>query len=278
MTRRSIELLVTGAQRVDAGKTTFSVGLLEHIDAVGFKPRAGNDYWFSHDDVQEVIEDGRLFGADAKRLAATSIGQFDPEAINPIHRLWRPSPGRGSGILGQDDREFVLDRVGDDYVLNATANTPAVIREAFPLDDALRVETLDEFNRVMEQLHVPTLREMHETVSATERAVVESYGNVARPLQAIEPDAVAVVEPHRVRLYDGDRYVRACEVATRSPREGQLEERVESVVDLIDPATALHLPALDETTRGDAGAVAEAYGHAYEQLLEVARAGTVVEP
>ncbi len=40
-----MKLLVAGGDRVDAGKTTFSTGLLARTDAVGFKPRAGNDYW-----------------------------------------------------------------------------------------------------------------------------------------------------------------------------------------------------------------------------------------
>lgn len=43
-------LLVAGSERVDAGKTTFALGLIASLDGVGFKPRAGNDYWFHHDD------------------------------------------------------------------------------------------------------------------------------------------------------------------------------------------------------------------------------------
>ncbi len=63
-------ILVAGSDRVDAGKTTFTVGLLAHHDAVGFKPRAGNDFWFDHDDAKRALSEGRLYGKDAKRLAA----------------------------------------------------------------------------------------------------------------------------------------------------------------------------------------------------------------
>ncbi|MFB6186494.1 MAG: ATPase, partial [Halobacteriaceae archaeon] len=40
-----MNILVVGGDRVDAGKTTFAIGLIEYLDATGFKPRAGNDYW-----------------------------------------------------------------------------------------------------------------------------------------------------------------------------------------------------------------------------------------
>jgi len=51
----ALVILVAGGARVDAGKTTFSTGLVADLaaragDAVGVKPRAGNDYWYDHDD------------------------------------------------------------------------------------------------------------------------------------------------------------------------------------------------------------------------------------
>lgn len=271
MSGESWELLVAGAQRVDAGKTTFSAGLVERASAIGFKPRAGNDYWFSHDDVRTATTAGRLFGKDAKTLADASPGQFEPEELNPIHRLWSPSPGGGSGLLGQEDREFVVDRVGEEYVVNGTVDTPAHLREELPLADALRVESLDAFNQVMERYHLPALQQALKTVSGTERAVVESYSDVARPLQSMSPDAVAVIEPRRARIYDGSRYIQACEIATRSPRAGQLEERVRSVVDLVDPVASVSLPPLDADRRSDPAAIATAYDDAYTSLFEVAR-------
>ncbi|MEF8791499.1 MAG: ATPase, partial [Haloarculaceae archaeon] len=65
-----MRLLVAGADRVDAGKTTFSTGLVHETGATGYKPRAGNDYWFDHDDYRRAVDAGRLYGKDARRLAA----------------------------------------------------------------------------------------------------------------------------------------------------------------------------------------------------------------
>ncbi|MFB6166415.1 MAG: ATPase [Haloarculaceae archaeon] len=265
-----MKLLVAGADRVDAGKTTFTIGLLEYLDAPGYKPRAGNDHWFHQDDVRHAVTQGRLFGGDARKLAAASPGAVDPEDLNPIHRLWRPSPGSGTGLLGQADREFVVDRVGETYVVNETVETPAVVREHLPLSEAVRVASLEELNEVMEQLHLVALDGIARRIAERERVVVESYGDVARPLREFEPDAVAVVEPGRARLYRGERFAKACEVAPGSPEDGQLETRTGAVVDLIDPVDRLSLPALTGEQRTDPAAVAEAYGHAYEPLVAAA--------
>ncbi|MFW6382874.1 MAG: ATPase, partial [Haloferacaceae archaeon] len=114
-------ILVVSDARVDAGKTTFSVGLLDRLAAsgtapVGFKPRAGNDYWFDHDAVLAAVDDGRLYGTDVRRLADAVSRRADGfdvpslERLNPVHRLWRPTPGR-SGVLGESDRTALVDRV-----------------------------------------------------------------------------------------------------------------------------------------------------------------------
>jgi predicted P-loop ATPase/GTPase len=265
-----MKVLVTGAEQVDAGKTTFAAGLVAHTGAVGFKPRAGNDYWFHYDDVRTALDRASLFGGDAATLAAASPGTFAPEDVNPVHRLWRPSPGPDKGLLGQDDREFLVDRAGERFVVNGTVDLPESLQAALPLADALAVSTTEELNRTMEEHHLPTLARLGEIVASTDRAVVESYGDIARPLQGFVPDAVAVVEPRSARVYDGIRFVRACEVATRSPHEGQLEERVGSVEDLIDPAAAASLPPLGADERDDPPEVARAYGGAFEKLLAVA--------
>jgi predicted P-loop ATPase/GTPase len=263
-------LLVCGGRAVDAGKTTFTVGLLDRLDGVGFKPRAGNDHWFDQDDVRVAVERGRLYGKDAKRLAAAGRRDCRPEEINPVHRLWRPAPGPGSGLLGRDDREFVLDRVGERLVVNGEAEMPDLVTEHLPVDDAGSVNSLTEANQVMEQLHLDAIRSLTDDVRETDRAVVESYGDVALPLRTVEYGAVAVVEPRRARIYDGDRFLKAHRVAAGGPREGYLEEPVDELVSLLDPEATVELPALTSKQRADPAAVATAYEPAYDELLAAA--------
>lgn len=259
-------LLVAGADRVDAGKTTFTVGLCAHLDATGFKPRAGNDYWFDHDDYLHAVADGRLYGKDARRLAEASAGDVPPEAINPVHRLWRPAPG-GDGFLGRADRSFVLDRVGDAYVVNGDAEVPESAVEALPLADAPRVSSVEGLNRLTRERYLPVLDDLRGRIESTEPAVVESYGDVARPIRELVYDRVAVVEPGRARIYDGDRFEVACEVATGSPLDGSLEERIPEVVEPIEPLATVALPPLPSTERSDPDAIAEAYSEAYAALV-----------
>jgi predicted P-loop ATPase/GTPase len=263
-------LLVAGGNRVDAGKTVFTTGLVARTGAIGYKPRAGNDFWFDHDDYREAVDRGRLFGKDARKLAAVAPGEREPEDVNPVHRLWRPAPRGGSGILGRDDRTFLLDRVGDRYVVNETVDLPNSATAALELDDAVGVSSLAEFNDAMASLHVPVHEKLAEEIAAVDLAVVESYANVARPLANVDPVAVAVVEPGRATVYDGDRYEKACEVASGGYETGRLEERVDDVTDLLDPVTAVSLPPLTEPERTDPGAVAAAYEGAYDVLLDAA--------
>lgn len=265
-------LLVTGGTRVDAGKTTFTTGLIAHAGGVGFKPRAGNDYWFHHDDYRWALESGALFGNDARRLAAASPGQLNPIDLNPVHRLWMPDPGGGTGLLGREDRTFLLDRVGDGYMVNGTIEIPDRAREALGLSEAVVVRSVEELNAVIQEHHLPALSALERTITRTDRAIVESYGDVARPLSGIEPDAVAVVQPRQVRLFDGSRFIKACSITTggATPLQGQLEERVADIVDLVDPVEQRELPPLPSADREDPEAVAAAYGPAYEQLLDVA--------
>ncbi|GAA0528222.1 Predicted P-loop ATPase/GTPase [Halorubrum aquaticum] len=296
-------LLVAGGTRVDAGKTTFSTGLLATLarrtgDAVGVKPRAGNDYWFDHDDFRIAAGSGRLYGKDARKLAAASTRPLDasgdasdddpatargavtPESINPLHRLWRPTPGR-TGMLGESDRTFLCDRitspavadgVGSRFVLNGAAAdaglVPEALRDHLPLSDAVRVDDVSELDEVTAETYLPAFEALADRVdAATVPVVVESYGDVAAPLSA-EYDAVAVVEPGRARIYAGDRYRKARAVASGSPREGSLEEHTERMTEMIDPLSTTRLPALSGEERGDPTLVADRYEPAYGALLD----------
>lgn len=258
--------LVVGADRVDAGKTTFTVGLLEFIGGSGFKPRAGNDHWFDHDDFRRAVDAGRLYGKDAARIAGASRTEVDPESINPVHRLWRPAPD-GDGFLGRAHRQFVLDRIGDDFVVNARADVPSSAVENLPLAGASRVSELDEFNELMERRYLPHLEELAERVRETDRAVVESYSDVARPIQDGPLDRVAVIEPRRAQIFDGERFLDACEVASGRPVDGRLEERVEDAIEPLEAIATIELPALGDRVRSDLGRLAEAYEPAYRAMV-----------
>ena len=273
-----MKLLIAGDARVDAGKTTFAAGLLAALDgAVGFKPRAGNDYWYDHDDATAALSDGRLYGKDVATLAAAGDTDRPEEQLNPVHRLWRPTPDR-TGMLGETGRTFLVDRVttpdGPSFVVNGVAEREGLLPEdiaaSLPLDDAPRVESVDRFNDVMAERYLPAFERVTDRIAATTPGVVESYADIALPVDGIDFDAVAVVAPTRLRLYDGSRYLKADEVASGSSREGQLEERVNRVIEMIEPVSTHTLQPLSSDERADPTRVADAYADVYEALLDVA--------
>lgn len=266
-----MQLLVAGSDRVDAGKTTFATGLCSYLEVPGFKPRAGNDFWFDHDDVLATLAAGRLVGKDARRLSEAAPDTLTPEQLNPVHRLWTPLGSSRRGLLGQSGRAFLLDRIGappsQQWVLNGTVEHPELVTARLPTDGARVVETVEALNELTREIHVPALEQLHERVRSTADAVVESYADIALPMVGYEPDAVVVVGPRRARIYDGGRYTTACEVAAGSAREGQLEETTGSVLEMIEPVESASLPALARDTRGDPSAVATALEPTYERLL-----------
>ncbi|SHH69615.1 hypothetical protein [Halobaculum gomorrense] len=277
-----MRLLVAGADPVDAGKTTFAVGLAARLrgDGAGpraFKPRAGNDRWFDHDDVRRAAGEGRLYGKDIDRLLRAAGSDASHEVRNPIHRLWRPTPGE-RGLLGEADRTFLVDRVrtqsGDEWVLNGTADIPARLHEDLPIAEARRVESVRAFNGAMRELHLPALNRLADDVREAGEAgvaLVESYGDVAMPLREIDFDAVAAVDPGRCRVYDGGRWTLARETATGGRDEGALEVRVERVTEMLDPLSTHDLRPLTGEEQDDPDAVASAYQEAYDELLAAAR-------
>ncbi len=260
-------VLVVGADRVDAGKTTFSAGLVSYCDGVGFKPRAGNDYWFDYDDCVHAVRDGRLFGKDARTLKKASDSAIEIESLNPIHRLWQPAPS-GSGLLGPSDREFVLDRYGNGkFVVNAEADVPEKVTDSLSLAGAPRVGSVEELNQVTRTKYLPLFEELRRLIDETQGAIVESYGDVARPIQDLQVARVAVVEPGRVRVYDGSRYMKACEIASGSPVDGELEERVGDVVEVLEPLESISLSPLPSEVREDPEKIAGVYEEVYSVLV-----------
>ncbi|MFB6194088.1 MAG: ATPase [Halobaculum sp.] len=270
-----MHVLIAGGDRVDAGKTTFAAGFLRWVPvaARAYKPRAGNDYWFDHDDARAALADGRLHGKDVRRLLAAEGTDDPPATRNPVHRLWRPTPGR-TGPLGEAGRTTLVDRVWDgdrSFVVNDDATIPDPVAAALPLSEARRVDSRASFDEAMEAVHAPALSRMADRIRSVPHAVVEAYANVATPVRGVAYDAVCVVEPTRVRIYDGDRWEIAREAAT-DPGRGRLEIRTSRVTELLDPLATLPLPPAPEETRHDPDRLAAHYDDAYSRLWDAADA------
>ena len=269
-----MHVLIAGGDRVDAGKTTFAAGFVRWlpVDARVFKPRAGNDYWFDHDDVRRALATGQLHGKDVQRLIAAERAETPPAARNPVHRLWRPTPG-ATGLLGEPGRTALVDRVGagDDrlFVVNGTVELPEPVASALPLGSARRVDSLSAFNEAMETVHAPALGALDERIRSATHAVVEAYGDVATATGHSPYDAVAVVQPSRVRLYDGDRWAVARRAATDTAG-GRREIRTSQITGMLEPVSRHELQPAPASVRDDPDALADRYGDSYDRLWQLA--------
>lgn len=264
-----MRVLVAGSRQVDAGKTTFTRGLIASTGAPAYKPRAANNRWYDYDAYRQALDAGVLYGKDARLLAAAHGSTVAPETINPIHRLWQPIPDPTGGIHEQPYRQFMLDRVGDTYVRNANAELPAELEAALPLAATETVGSLREMNDTVERRYLPTIERWENRVNDDPVAIVESYGDIAMPVQAVEFDIVAAVEPGRVRFFEGRRYGRAATAIPRTPREGTMEPVVEDVIAEIRCLGEADLPPLAADVRQEDESIADAYGEAYDTLLDL---------
>lgn len=262
-----MRLLVVGARQVDAGKTTFTRGLAAVTGVRVGKPRGANDLWHHHDAYRRAIDAGRLYGKDARSLADELDIDVAPEAINPIHRLWGPVADPAGGMHGRAHRQFLVDRVGDTFVVNGNADLPRELTAALPLEDAPRVDSIGAINQLIEDRYLPTLERWERRQARHEGLIIESYSDIAMPVQTVTFDHVAVVEPGRVRVFRGDRYASACEAVSPAPREGTMEPTVGNVIADLTPVGEAELPPLPAPDRERSARIARAYREAYELLL-----------
>lgn len=261
-------LLVVGKKQVNSGKTTFTLGLVERISGVGFKPRASNSYWYHYDQFLRSVQKGSLYGKDASFLSKVSSDISNPEEINNLHRLWRPSPQKNSGILGRQGSEFVLDRLGDKYIVNNNIKLPDLLKDNLSLEDCIYIESFDDFNELMENEYIDEMENFREKVKCFEDSIVESYKDIALPLQGIGFSRVAVVEPMQVEIYEGSKYIKACKICMGSNREGILEPVVEDVVDYLSPLATVRLPILTSEEKQDPKKIKSKYNGIYDRLLK----------
>ena len=263
-----MRILVVGGRQTDAGKTTMTLGLRHALDAVAVKPRAANNYWYDYDTVHRTVTDGGdLVGADAEKLAKSNpTGWSNPAEINPLHRLWQPVDSSTETILGEPGREFVLDRLGTEYILNETADIPDILGTHLDLGDARSIAELSKFNALMRDQYLPFLDSFATEVSSLDSLIIESYGDVALPIHGLTVDVVVSVHPGRIAIYEGRRFLDACRVSSRSPREGRMEPIVSDITTMVDPVATESIPPLRSRTRASPGNIRRAYSDAISAI------------
>lgn len=248
-------VLIVGLRELDAGKTTVAQALLfllrdKGVMACGFKPKAGNTLWYDYDVVYEALSRGRLYGKDSMLLRNASSGGLCEELVNPIHKLWATPPPRLKPDLIALPY-FIVDRI------SLWAETPreiVVVNDALPFRygkeglvaklfkpgvEVLRIETVQQFNEVVNTYYNRAIELAHRKISALCDALVyESYADVALPWEGVRNlDVVLAVCPGYVFAYDPDKYLSALKLSTGLLKE----EKSVNVVNLLKPLKTLEL-------------------------------------
>lgn len=244
-----MRILSVGLREIDAGKTTISLAIMNYLaekgeKICGFKPRAGNNLWYDWKVVREALSKGNLYGHDAKLLACSSTPEPDINQVSPAHRLWIPLSSEAS--IHHELPHFLLDRIttkeGTTIVVNKKVKFPIKKRYYNKLisENNVRFVSSREDLKEVTKLYNQADSYAHSLLSEKWDSIVyESYSNIGLPWLGIsELDYVFAVEPFRVLIYPGERYLRAYEVLSSFPEE----EETHKITKNLDPIKEIEIP------------------------------------
>lgn len=254
-------ILVTGLLKYDAGKTTWTIELLElmkeyNVNVIPFKPVGGHNAWYQYVTIRYSLELNALVGEDAYKLART-VDRIDLiEVLSPVDVLLAPlDPEYYQGDYRRyvDDSEVlekqaVLARItvpyGDSFI-----TTHYLIKDNYSKiigslkDDidvlASRLKNLERissnaFTKILESdILAKNLALIQDRLEHKyDVLVIESFNNVALPIpSAIKADYVFAVAPGKVLLYSGEDYRKALAVYGTVP--GMLAYETAPVISLL---------------------------------------------
>ncbi|TFG07489.1 MAG: hypothetical protein EU539_04755 [Promethearchaeota archaeon] len=243
-----MNILCAGINDVDAGKTTLSIALLRYLkgkehEACGFKPRSGNNLWYHWDIVKEGLKKGCPYSHDATLLKNESSENPSITLLNPVHRVWSPS---SEELQWEQVPHFLLDRI--------TIKDKNIIALNECLDLPIDSKYLEETLRKNEVISISSRRDLEALNNLYDQAddwaysllsrkfnfiVCESYCNIAVPWNGLTNlDHVFVIEPFRVRVYQGDRYLKSLQLISTLP----FEEETFRVIEPLEPIQEIHIP------------------------------------
>jgi predicted P-loop ATPase/GTPase len=144
---------------------------------------------------------------------------------------------------------------------------PSEIFDALELEGATRVTSVEELNQITAEVYLDASRRLVSRLEAATRPlVIESYGDVAVPL---ELPVDAVVDPGRVRLYRGSSFLKSRDRVAGSPREGRFETHTAAITDSLDPVAVQSLSPLSRGARENPEQVASRYADVYARLVDL---------
>lgn len=243
-----MRVLCAGLREKDSGKSTLTLSLIEYfkernIKVCGFKPKSGNNIWYHWKRVKEGLDKGTLYGRDAAKYYNKCNGQIPITTINPVHRLWMPS---FNNSYQESIPNFILDRItveGKQIVaLNTNVDIPidwAHFDKLMENSEVIKIRTREDLENLTELYEEGDQWAWSFLSKEVETIVCESYTNVGLPWNSISDlDYVLVVEPFKIDIYDGERYIKASKFVSSI----LMEQKTCEIIEPIKPLESIKVP------------------------------------
>lgn len=243
-----MKILCTGLREFKSGKTTLTLALMrlfkqKDLKVCGFKPKSGNNIWYHWKNVKKALEEGTLYGNDAKKLYKEILEAISITLINPIHRLWMPNMNEVSfGGLPN----FILDRITINekqiVAVNKHAKCPVnrkYFEGLFSKSETVQISTREDLQQ---------LTELYEKADQTadrilnkkyDIVICESYADTGLPWNGIgDLDYVFAVKPFYLYIYEGEQYLQANKIVSSLT----VEQKTEDIVEPLKPLQKIDIP------------------------------------
>lgn len=247
-----MNILCVGLKEINSGKTTLVLALIRYfqekgLEVGGFKPRSGNNLWYHWEIVKNGLDQGMIYGKDAQIIYNALDQKLPISKINPVHRLWVPEEKE---VKWNGFPSFLLDRIhikGQQIIaLNLHTKIPIdekYFEKLFARSKIREIKTREDLSNILKLYDEANEWAYHELKKEFDNLIIESYINVALPWREISNiDYVFVVRPFQIRIFEGEKYLKAHEVLFSLP----IEEEVQDVIKHLKPIQTIKIPPFSE--------------------------------
>ncbi|MBD3340576.1 MAG: hypothetical protein GF353_15820 [Candidatus Lokiarchaeota archaeon] len=246
-----MNVLVVGLTEKKAGKTSLARALIRflkerNIKVCGYKPRSGGNLWYHWDIVKEGLLKGTLYGKDAKALFFESDKEVSITTINPVHRIWVPID---DGLKWSELPNFLMDRIMIEekqiILYNKKIHNPLddeIFNKLFSNSTIKYISNRSDLESCLPLYKEAEEKAYKELKQKFEYLICESYANIALPWeQNRDLDYVFAIKPFKIKIYDGNRYLKASKIVSSLP----LEETTEIYSETLKPIKEISVPPFE---------------------------------
>ncbi len=251
-----MNILCSGLKEFKSGKTTLTLSLIKYLkeegeSVCGFKPKAGNNIWYHWNAVMTSLKKGTIYGIDVQKYYDACDRTIPITTLNPIHRLWVPE---SRDIVWEELPSFLLDRITlkekQFIIINTHCKFPVnkdYFNEILRNSEQIKISDREDLNQITNLYEESDEWAFSVLSNKFDSIVFESYADIGLPWTGLsELDFVFVVEPFKIYIYEGKRYLNASKIVSSI----SIEQKTEELIELIKPITSIRIPPFADNIIG----------------------------